>query len=79
MTPPEAVPPDRVRARLVPAALVVTAVVVTAAAGHVDSITTAAERLGIEAVHFDVAAADECFASVRRQLGLESNECEEAK
>ena len=32
------------RARLVPAALVVTAVVVTAAAGHVDSITTAAER-----------------------------------
>lgn len=35
-----------------------------------------ARRLGIEAVHFDVAAADACFASVRRRLGLE---CEEAK
>lgn len=38
-----------------------------------------AQRLGIEAVHFDVAAADACFASVRRQLGVEPNECEEAK
>lgn len=38
-----------------------------------------ARRLGIEAVHFDVAAADACFASVRRQLGVEANECEEAK
>ena len=38
-----------------------------------------ARRLGIEAVHFDVAAADACFASVRRRLGLEPNECEEAK
>ncbi len=38
-----------------------------------------ARRLGIEAVHFDVAAADACFASVRRQLGLAPNDCEEAK
>lgn len=39
-----------------------------------------ARRLGIEAVHFDVAAADACFASVRRQLGLEPVvDCEEAK
>ncbi|HEY0877700.1 MAG TPA: HAD-IA family hydrolase [Zeimonas sp.] len=38
-----------------------------------------ARRLGIEAVHFDVASADACFASVRRQLGLETNDCEEAK
>ncbi len=37
-----------------------------------------ARRLGIAAVHFDVAAADACFASVRRRLGLEPNECEEA-
>jgi FMN phosphatase YigB (HAD superfamily) len=29
-----------------------------------------ARRLGIEAVHFDVGAADACFASVRRQLGI---------
>ncbi len=29
-----------------------------------------ARRLGIEAVHFDVASADACFASVRRQLGV---------
>ncbi len=38
-----------------------------------------ARQLGIEAVHFDVGTADACFASVRRQLGLEPNECEEAK
>jgi len=38
-----------------------------------------ARRLGIETVHFDVAAPDACFASVRRQLGLEPVDCEEAK
>ncbi|MCO5102181.1 MAG: HAD-IA family hydrolase [Burkholderiaceae bacterium] len=38
-----------------------------------------ARRLGIEAVHFDVAAADACFASVCGRLGIEPHECEEAK